>query len=286
MSESTSPTPANDGQTRFWSGDAGTTWVDLQTLMDRQLGPLGEAAMDALLLQPGQHVMDVGCGCGTTTIELARRVHPDGLAVGVDISAPMIGVARSHNAAGTSFILADPQLDVVQNARPFDAVYSRFGVMFFDDPIKAFTNIRGFCAPQAQLSFVCWQSPSLNEWASGVGGLVNQVLGPMPPTDPRAPGPFAFADPEYVFEILEASGWSDIALSDEHIPIQVFGTADLDTCVDAAFRVGISRRLTAEAATESQRNAVTALVRSYLAERMTADGWISDGAVWLVTASA
>jgi SAM-dependent methyltransferase len=275
----------NTDQARFWGGSGGSAWVDLQRLMDAQLAPLGAAVMGALRLTPGERVLDVGCGCATTTMAIADAVGPSGAVVGVDISEPMIEVGRRAAPSNVSLRVADAQIDSLRADGPFDAAFSRFGVMFFEDPVAAFANIGAAVRADGRLGFVCWQSPRLNEWASGIGALGNEVLGPLEPVAPTAPGPFAFADPDYVHGILGRSGWADVSVADLRPVMQVFGTNDLDVAIDASLRVGgLSRRMASADVTDAQRAALIDKLRGFLSERWTPTGWHCPGVSWLVTA--
>jgi len=165
---------------------------------------------------PGQKVVDLGCGSGTTTLELAARVGPGGEVAGVDISAEMLARGRERAArAGTGnieFVHADVQVHDLGEAR-FDAAYLRFGVMFFADPAAAFANVRRALRPGAALSFVCWQSVFDNEWMLIPGAAVASVTGSLPPMPgPGEPGPFSLADPGRVRAVLEAAGFGSVAV--------------------------------------------------------------------------
>ncbi|MDF2901645.1 MAG: SAM-dependent methyltransferase, partial [Phenylobacterium sp.] len=191
---------ANADQIAYWNNAAGETWAALQDRLDRQIEPLGLRAIEAGAPQPGERVLDIGCGCGQTSFELARRVGPSGRVLGVDISAPMLEVARQRAAgaaANVSFIEADAQTHAFQNGG-FDLAISRFGVMFFDDPTAAFRNIGAALRPGGRLSFVCWRPMLENAWMATPLFAAMPLLPPLPPPDPAAPGPFAFADPERV----------------------------------------------------------------------------------------
>ena len=275
----------NEEQGKFWGGIGGDAWVELQEQMDGQLLPLGEAVMDAVAVQPGEHVLDVGCGCGATSIALAEFAGTHGSVVGCDISEPMLARAalraKQSSLSNTSFVEADAQTAPLGG--PFHVIFSRFGVMFFEDPLAAFENLRRATRAGGRLGFVCWQSPLLNEAFSFLGPIGNEILGPGEPIPPTAPGPFAFADPDYVRVIIAAAGWSNVEVTECRRQMQVFGTTDVEYALEAAMRIGpFSRRLIGMPP-EVARRARTA-VAAALESRWTPNGWISDGVCWLVTA--
>src|SRR5437588_246525 len=181
---------ANDEQAGFWSAMA-STWVELEDRLEEVAGPPGRMAMELLALRPGQRVVDLGCGTGRTTVELASRVSPGGEAVGVDIAPGMLDRGRERakglGLANVDFRQADVQVhDLGEGA--FDAAYSRFGVMFFRDPAAAFGNVRRALRPGAILSFVCWQTVFDNEWMLIPGAAAMSVLGGVPPVPSTPPG--------------------------------------------------------------------------------------------------
>jgi SAM-dependent methyltransferase len=270
----------NAQQVAYWNEQAGPTWAAEQAALDRQLAPLGHRAMAELDLSPGQRILDVGCGAGETTLELAAQGAE---AVGVDISRPLLDVARrrAQGAAGVTFLEADAQAHAFPPAS-FDAVFSRFGVMFFADPAAAFTNLRRALKPGGRLAFVCWRRPDENPFMTApMIAALQHVPAPPPPPDPTAPGPFAFADPERVRGILAAGGFTDIALTphDEKI-----GRNDLDTALALALKVGPLGALLRE--NPDQRDNVISAVRAVLAAHDGPDGVTLDSASWIVTAHA
>jgi SAM-dependent methyltransferase len=206
----------NVEQAEFWSQLA-PTWLELEEQIEHVAKLPGELAMDRLDLLPGQQVLDLGCGSGKTTLELASRVGPGGEVVGVDISAEMLARARERAAqlgtGNVEFVRADVQVHDLGEAR-FDAAYSRFGVMFFADPVAAFANVRRALRPGAGLSFVCWQSVFDNEWMLIPGAAVASVTGVQPPMPaPGEPGPFSLADPARVRGVLEAAGFGSVIVT-------------------------------------------------------------------------
>jgi SAM-dependent methyltransferase len=215
----------NDAQIRRWNEDSGQRWVELERLLDRQLAPLGAAAMEALALRPGERVLDVGCGTGATTHALAERVGPSGVVFGVDVSRPMLARARARTEAlaHVQILEADAQ---VAPLPAVDAVFSRFGVMFFAEPVAAFTNVRSALAasgtPAGRVAFVCWRALADNPVMGLAGDVVGRVLGvTLPAAPPRSPGPFAFAEKDYVEQVLRDAGFSSATARafDTHVQV-------------------------------------------------------------------
>jgi SAM-dependent methyltransferase len=279
----------NAEQITYWNQQAGPTWVAVQALIDQQIRPLGRLAMERAGLRAGLRVLDVGCGCGDTTIELATRVAPGGEALGVDISAPMLTraaqQARAAKVANTRFELADAQTSELPEGH-FDVLFSRFGVMFFADPVVAFTNLRQALRAGGQLAFVCWQSMMDNPWMAVPMMAALQHL-PLPPIPaPGAPGPFAFADPDRVRAILAEAGFADVALESVRTTLSVGGGNDLDTTVDFVLRMGPTARALREADDPGLQPLVAASVREALGPYQTDAGVMMDSASWIVTARA
>ncbi|MGL4543820.1 MAG: class I SAM-dependent methyltransferase, partial [Polymorphobacter sp.] len=230
------PPPANAEQIDYWNAKAGETWARFQEQLDRQIAPLGAAGIRALAPQPGERILDIGCGCGATTLALAAEVAPGGSVLGLDISQPMLDVARRRAAgvANVAFREADAQTDDFGRGG-FDAIFSRFGVMFFADPQAAFANIATKLAPGGRLTFVCWRPLVENDWMRVPLAAALPLLPPLPPPDPLAPGPFAFADPDRVRALLTGAGWHSVNVEPWDADI---GSGDLDATVDLTFRVG------------------------------------------------
>jgi ubiquinone/menaquinone biosynthesis C-methylase UbiE len=280
---------ANVAQAAYWSdGLGGRGWVAEQEGMDRQLAPLGDAAIEAAAIQPGEAVLDVGCGCGATTLRLAELTGPTGRVLGADISTPMTQVANERlEAAGhaqASAVVADAQVvDASVMGGLFDVIFSRFGVMFFADPVAAFTNLRSHTNPGGRLAFVCWQSPKVNRMFSDFGRELNRLFPNLPAPDPLAPGPTAFADAERVMQILTDAGWSKIEISECIRPMQLFGTADFEEAFQGSLQIGGASRMLIDADEE-----MTAMIhdasRRVLQSQWGPNGAIVDGVCWIVRA--
>lgn len=200
----------NGEQAVLWNGVAGRTWIDAQALLDGLFEPL-ENWLAAAAAERGGRVLDVGCGTGSTTLAAARALGTRGRCTGIDISAPMIAVARqraAREATPVDFIDADAQLYPFEPAS-FDLFISRFGIMFFDDPVAAFANLRRAARDDAELLLLAWRSAADNPFMTTAERAAGALLPPLPAHDPHAPGQFAFADPHRVRRILEGSHWMD-----------------------------------------------------------------------------
>ena len=228
-------TSSNAAQIEYWNTTAGETWAQFQEALDRQVEPLGLAAMDVLCPGEGEHIIDIGCGCGQTSLALAARVRPTGSVVGVDISEPMLDVAlRRPRSADlqVAFRKLDAQTGDIGHGL-FDAAFSRFGVMFFSDPVAAFANIRASLKPDGRLAFVCWRPLNENPWMQAPLQAALPLLPPVAPPDPTAPGPFAFADPSRVRSILADSGYGSMTINPFDADI---GGGDLEQTLKLACR--------------------------------------------------
>ena len=275
---------SNQAQADYWNAVAGETWVTFQAQLDRQIEPLGAEALRVLNPGAGERVIDIGCGCGQTTLALAERVGAPGAVTGVDISRPMLGVARGRpvpaGAATPRFAEADAQTaDLGRGV--YDAVFSRFGVMFFADPAAAFANIRAALAAGGRMTFVCWRPMAENLWMRLPLEAALPLLPPLPPPDPTAPGPFAFADPDRVRGILTLAGFTDIAIQPFDARI---GGGGLDETVAMTFRIGPLGAALREYQDAAPK--VAEAVRQAVAAYETADGVLMPAAVWVVSARA
>ena len=278
MSEATNP---NARQIAYWNEQGGRTWAELNDLLDRQIHEVRVRAIDTLAPTAGERLLDVGCGGGQTTVALAARVGAAGAVTGVDISRPMLELARrrAEGLANVRFLEADAQVhDFGEGV--FDAIFSRFGVMFFADPTAAFANLRRALRVGGRLAFACWRTPAENPFMTGPAMAASALLPPAgPPPDPTAPGPFAFADAERVRGILQSAGFEGVAFERVDLPL---GGMALEDALNLALRVGPLGARLRENPELAPR--VRDSVRDVLAANLK-DGrvWM-PGAIWIVTA--
>lgn len=274
----------NAAQVEYWNQTAGPTWVELHDRLDGLMAPIGQAAIAALGPTPGETILDIGCGCGGTSLQLAAAVGSSGAVVGVDISAPMLAVARARPippaSARPDFCEIDAQTGDLGRG-VFDGAFSRFGVMFFADPAAAFANIRGALKGSGRLAFVCWRSLADNLWMRVPLEAARPLLPPMPPPDPSAPGPYALADPARIRAVLDAAGFQRVTIDAFDADV---GSGDLDASVDLAFRVGPLAAALRE--NPQYKDKVADAVRHAFAPYVTQGGVMTPAAVWIVTGRA
>lgn len=281
----TSSTTAAE-QIQYWNETAGPKWVRHQQTLDAQIGPLGLAAMERLAPERGERVVDVGCGCGDTTLELARRVGPTGSVLGVDVSTPMVELARRRVAAAAlpqaSIELGDATTQRF-DAGTRDALFSRFGVMFFVDPVAAFRNLHGALSPGGRLAFVCWQPIDRNPWTYLALQTAARFVTLPPRAGPEEPGPFSFADPDRVRRILSAAGFADVALEPHEQELVIAAGASYEDAVDFLLQLGPMAAVLRDAS-ESDRVRVTSAVRETLAPHVAGGDLKLGSSTWLVRA--
>lgn len=279
MSQSALP---NARQAALWNDASGKAWVALQPLIDGVLAPFESLVVDSGYPGEGGNVLDIGCGAGATTLAMARRVGSGGRCVGLDISRPLVALARKRmeEVANASFEVGDAQTYAFETGR-FDAVVSRFGVMFFDDPVAAFANMRQAARPGGRLAFVAWRGPGENDFMTTAARTAAPFLPPAPAPDPDAPGQFAFADGARVKRILEASGWSSIKVEKADVLCRI-AERDLMTYVTRLGPLGAALRELDQA---TAKNITEALPAAFAPFVQDGEGRF-NAACWLATATA
>lgn len=267
----------------FWNEEGGDQWVREMDHYDTMLAPCGRRVLDAAMLAPGERVLDVGCGTGAMILDAARALEPAGRAVGIDLSAPMLEAARRRaKEAGldVEFLQADAQTTTFSEL--FNAVISRFGVMFFDDPSAAFANIDRALRPGGRVAFACWQEMLSNEWVRVPALTAVEYVGVPDLPPPGAPGPFSLADPDLVRELLTGAGLTDLEIDAASDPLNLGSSVDEVVAILETDTLG--RRLFAEKDPVAVRQALEA-IRVALEPYASADGVVLGGAYWVVTAA-
>jgi SAM-dependent methyltransferase len=276
------PAPTHD-----WNGDSGARWAANLARLDRMLEDFGSAAIAAAKAQPGEQILDIGCGSGTSTFALAQRVGPTGHVLGVDISEQLVEIARAAapDGASVAFRCADAATAALPQGQ-FDLLFSRFGVMFFDDPVAAFAHMRGALKPGGRAAFICWRGAQENDWVRLPMAAIRDIVQPAP-ADPNAPGPFAFGDRQRLADILAAAGFTAIEIAPFDTTLS-YGRgasreAAVDDALDMAFQVGPLSRALADQS-DDVRGRATDAVRAAFAKRPGETSVLIDGAAWVVTA--
>jgi SAM-dependent methyltransferase len=285
-----SPDPeraANADQVEFWNSASGQRWVTYQDALDQRLAPLTEQLFERAGVRPGEAIIDVGCGAGTTSLELAAAVGAHGSVLGIDISEPLLVAARRRvlygGCANVRLVQADAQTHRFERAC-HDLVVSRFGVMFFDDPIRAFANLASALRPGGRLAFVSWGALEENPWFVLPLEVGVPRLGPPQPQPPRAPGPLALSEPDYINEILTGAGYVQVRI--EHVATHLSGARSTQEEAELMSLFGpLSRLLRERGADEATRTALVAELAERLAPYMTPDGVRLPAIVHLVTAA-
>ncbi len=278
----------NTDMSEFWNGEGGDKWLRFQETIDASLLPFGREVMAAAGILPGERVLDIGCGCADTSFDMARLVGASGRVLGVDISEPILAHARARAMSiaekNVTFECGDAQLHGF-DAAAFDLVFSRFGVMFFDDPRAAFNNLRAALRPGGRAAFICWRPAKDNEWVSKSLEIVSRHVALLDPPGPEDPGPMSFGDPERVTRILTASGFSNIEINSFDTPFTI--GRNLDEAVAFLTQMGpASGAIAQSGANDMVKSTIVTDLCEALAPYDIGSGVAMDAATWVVTASA
>jgi len=274
---------ANEAMYEYWNGVQAEAWVRSHANYESMLEPMIDPILSAARLQEGEAVLDIGCGSGALARAAAERVGTAGSVTGLDISEGMVELARRLSPSELTFTACDVQTADLSEVSA-DVAVSRFGVMFFDDPVAAFRNIGAAVRPGGRIAFACWQSPMDNPWVSVPMSAIVPILGVPDLPQPGAPGPFQMADTAFVRTTLAAAGWRDIAVAPHELDICIGAARDVDEAVVFLINDGVARRLFEGRSDEIRAEAEDAL-RKALEPHVTPDGVMLRAAPWIVTAS-
>lgn len=276
----------NSEQIADWNGAMGQQWARLQRDLDGMVMPFGDAALKAAAPRLNERVIDIGCGCGDTSLTLASLVGPAGAVLGVDVSQPMLEVARARAAqlGLTHLVFREADAAAAELPAGNDLLYSRFGVMFFSQPVPAFAHLRKSLRAGGRCVFVCWRTPRDNAWTMTPLMAARKAMNVTPaPVDPHAPGPFAFADEERLRGILSDAGFASISTQRFDTPVSLGAT--VRAAAECATRIGPASRFAREMGAENLPAIVDAIERS-LTPLAGPDGGVRlNGSTWVVSAS-
>jgi SAM-dependent methyltransferase len=275
----------NAEQIAYWNGPGGHHWAERQQRQDMVLAPVSEALLHCAAVQPGETVIDIGCGCGATSFELAQRVGANGRVIGIDISAPMLERARALTPPGApmEFVQADATV------HPFvphsaDLLFSRFGVMFFAEPAVSFANMRKALRPSGRLVFACWRTPRDNPWMMFGLREAYKHVPKLPELGPEDPGPFSFSKEERVHRILGEAGFTGIAMERVDLLLDIATGGGLESALETTLAIGPTSRALEDQPPEKVA-AVTEAIRAALAAHVTGSAVPLGGSIWIVTAT-
>ena len=273
---------ANTDQFEFWNGEMAEKWVTLRDVLDASLAEMADLLLRAADPRVAERVIDIGCGTGATSRRLAERVAPGGEVVALDLSGPMLELARTEPRENLSFLQADAQ-SFAFAAAAADLATSRFGVMFFADPVAAFANIRAGLRAGGRIAFVCWAALRHNPWFFEPLQIVAARLGPPTPPEPGAPGPFSLAACDYVAELLSKAGFQSAEV--EPVATRMGGQENAETAARFACRMGPASRLLLEREPDAATlAAIVAEIAARFRSYQTAEGIVLPALVNLATA--
>jgi len=273
-------------QIAYWNGAGGDHWVRRQELTDLVLAPVAEVVLARAAVQPGEHVIDIGCGCGATTLVLADAIRPGGALVAADVSEPMLGRARERigERPNVAYVCADA---TTHGFAPgwADLLFSRFGVMFFGDPVLAFANMRRGLKPGGRTVFACWRKPAENPWMMLPLQAAYLHVPKLPKQGPDDPGPFSFGDPNRVTRILTEAGFTDIALEPVDVMLDLASGRGLDAAVAYTLDIGATSRAL-DGVSDILRAAAAGSIHDALTPYVDNGRVPLAGAIWIVTAGS
>jgi ubiquinone/menaquinone biosynthesis C-methylase UbiE len=278
----------NAREVEYWNSAHTRAWADEHEAIDRLFAGLTQVTLDLAAPKVGERVIDIGCGSGTTVLELAVRVGPNGYVLGADVSKPSVEKGRERIAAAgvhhAEIMLCDVSTHVFP-ANRFDLVFSRFGVMFFADPVATFANIRKAMKSDGRLALAVVRTPQENKWATAALAAVRHLLPPITPPGPEEPGEFSWADAARVHRILETAGFQDVSLTPHDAAMPLAGRGGAAEAASFMFHIGPVVRATS-GASEQQKKEVWAALEAFFQSHEGPQGIVLPGAIWIVTARA
>jgi len=275
-------------QGQDWSGAMGDKWQRYLQQFEGMIQPIGQAAFELAGFKKGERVLDIGCGGGQTTLDIGRQVGPGGAALGLDISAVLIATAReraSKAAVSNVHFACSDAASVTLESTAYNVLFSRFGVMFFEEPNAAFRNLHSLLARNARMVFCCWGPPPENPWVGKLSEIISRHI-TLPAPDPTAPGPFAFADQARTRGILEQAGFSQISFTPWR-GAQLLGGPGLDpdSAADFAMKAFFVGEVVADQP-EAIKKAVLEDLKTLFRQHQSSAGIELNAMAWLVTAQA
>ncbi len=277
----------NEAMSDYWNGPAAVRWVEAQQRYDQMLDPVSDPMLEVLDPRPGQRLIDVGCGAGSVTLQVARRLDGDGLVTGFDLSRQLLDLAATRvESEGLDAVVELVEGDAQVHPFPpdeLDAVTSRFGVMFFADPTAAFANLARATRPGGRLAMTIWQPRAANEWMEAPMAIAARAV-PEPPTDPDAPGPWSLGDPDRTRSILTDAGWRDVELTPSTGGLLVGGPGTFEESIEFVVERGTVSSLLGDSGPEIVEQVRASLVDE-LAPFHDGTGLRLGYAAWLVTAT-
>jgi len=271
-------------QIEYWNTEAGRAWTARQESWDTAMKPFSDASLIRAAVAPGESVIDVGCGCGATSLQLAELVGPKGRVLGVDVSKPMLARAKERGAGNP--VLRFAEADATTYAfepGAADLLFSRHGVMFFAEPERAFANLRSALKPSGRVAFSCFRTPRENGLITTILNAVAELVPPLPKMNPDDPGPFAFQDPERVKRILGAAGFKSVALEPVDVQTDVSNGKGMEEALVNAMEIGPASRALQGATPETRAKAEAAL-RSVFTPLQQGNKVLVGAGIWIVTA--
>jgi SAM-dependent methyltransferase len=267
----------------YWNEEGGDKWVENIDFAESFMTPMSDRLIERIAAKKGEKILDVGCGGGITTLKLAALAGEDGGVLGVDVSRQIIDVAikRAEDSTNIEFQHSDAA-STEFGENKFDLITSRFGVMFFDDPVAAFKNLHRSLKPTGRLVFLCWRTPQENPWMAEPAAATFQILPPpMEKPAPTDPGPFSLGEAEHLTNVLQLAGFTNINLEPVDLSLPM---SSVDTAVGFLTRLGPAADALKEAS-DDQRVEVIAAIRSVMEKYSNVDGVLAPAATWIASAS-